>query len=150
MDEYYTKAELKDEIKKLKAKKDGYETKMNDWYTKINSYMSEISSIREKIKKIEDDECNNSIFFNIYCNFLINLYYIALDKTKCINEISRLNEENDEQKMLLECARDLYKSNRELFDATQNSINELKEKFQSRAFEHLLFILYHTIRSEMI
>lgn len=66
MDEYYTKAELRNEMKKLKAKKDGYETEMNDLNKLIKSYLPEISSIREKIKKIEDDECNNLYIFPIF------------------------------------------------------------------------------------
>lgn len=102
--------------------------------------MKGISSILEKIKKIEDDECNN-LFSIFFCNLLINLYYLAIDKTERISKISRLNEGLDEQKMLLECARECYKNNRKLFDATQNSINAIKEKFLGRTFEHLLFIL---------
>lgn len=70
MSQYYTKTELRNEIKKLKAKKDGYETKIDECYTQIKSYLSGISSIREKINKI-DDECNNLYYFpqyyNIFC-----------------------------------------------------------------------------------
>ena len=64
MDEYYTKAELKDEIKKLKAKKDGYETNIGECYTKINSYTSKISSILEEINVI------------IYKTFIFNIFVI--------------------------------------------------------------------------
>lgn len=64
MSQYYTKTELRNEIKKLKTIKYDCVTKMNE--IKINSYMSEISSIREKIKKIEDDECKNLYIFQIF------------------------------------------------------------------------------------
>jgi cell division FtsZ-interacting protein ZapD len=68
----------------------------------------------------------------VYTNKILCQEYIdkyvdkSVDKTESINKISQLNKHLEQQ-------RESYKNNQKISDATKNSINELKEKFQDKS-----------------